>query len=353
MSQGLAVASARAGNRSWQKIVAQYHKPDVREGFRQIALTIVPFALIWALMIWSLNVSYLLTLALAVPGALFMVRLFIIMHDCGHGAFFKSQKLNDIVGVIFGVLTFTPYYSWRHGHAIHHATSGDLDRRGIGDVTTLTVREFMALPWWRQLGYRIYRHPAFLFLFGAQVNFILLQRWPYHADPAREKLSVHATTAALLGWAAAWCALIGWQNYLLIQIPLVYLAALVGVWLFYIQHQFEETYWRPHPEWDYVQASLQGSSFYKLPRVLQWFTGNIGFHHIHHLSPKIPFYRLEAAYRENDLFQHSPTLTLVESLKTLHWRLWDEDLGRMVGFARVAELRRQKKLLRKRQLAQA
>lgn len=347
-----AIASAKPSrNNSWTKIVTRYHTPDVRIGLRQLALTLVPYIALWGVMYWSLSVSYLLTLALAVLAALFMVRAFIIMHDCGHGAFFKNQKLNDLVGIPLGVLTFTPYYSWRHGHAIHHATSGDLDRRGIGDVQTLTVKEYMALPWYRQLGYRIYRHPATLFLIGAQINFVLLQRFTYRDDPQREKLSVHATTAAILGLGAALSALMGWQNYLLIQIPVIYVASLVGVWMFYIQHQFEETYWRPHPEWDYVQASLQGSSFYKLPKWLQWFTGNIGFHHIHHLSPKIPYYRLEDAYRENDIFQHSPTLTLANSLKTLNWRLWDEDLGRMVGFARVAELRREAK--KHQQLAQA
>lgn len=340
MSTTLSTSPAKSKITGWQKIVAHYHKPDVREGFRQIALTFIPYVAFWVVMSWSLSVSYWLTLLLSIPGSLFMVRLFIIMHDCGHGAFFKSQKLNDIVGIITGVLTFTPYYSWRHGHAIHHATSGDLDRRGIGDIQTLTLNEYNALPWYRRLGYRIYRHPVIIFLIGAQLNFIILQRFTYREDPKRENLSVHATTAAILGLAALISALIGWQAYLLIQLPMMYLASLIGVWLFYIQHQFEETYWRPHPEWDYAQASLQGSSFYKLPKILHWFTGNIGFHHIHHLSPKIPFYRLEDAYRENDMFKHSPTLTLASSLKCLNWRVWDEEQGKMVGFARAQEVRR-------------
>lgn len=340
MSTILSTSPVKSKITGWQKIVAQYHKPDVREGFQQIALTFIPYVAFWVVMYWSLSVSYWLTLLLSIPGSLFMVRLFIIMHDCGHGAFFKSQKLNDIVGIITGVLTFTPYYSWRHGHAIHHATSGDLDRRGIGDIQTLTLNEYNALPWYRRLGYRIYRHPIIIFLIGAQINFIILQRFTYREDPKRENLSVHATTAAILGLAALISALIGWQAYLLIQLPMMYLASLIGVWLFYIQHQFEETYWRPHPEWDYAQASLQGSSFYKLPKILHWFTGNIGFHHIHHLSPKIPFYRLEDAYRENDMFKHSPTLTLASSLKCLNWRVWDEEQGKMVGFARASEVRR-------------
>lgn len=330
--------SPQAGRSAWKKIVAQYHTPDVRIGLLQIAITVLPYVALWAMMYWSLSVSYWLTLALSVPAALFMVRLFIIVHDCGHGSFFKSHKLNDFFGVIFGVVTFTPYYAWRHSHAIHHATSGDLDRRGIGDVTTLTVREYRALPWWRRLGYRIYRHPTFLFLIGAPINFLVLQRFPDRRDPRREQMSVHWTNLGLLALMVGLSLLLGWREYLLIHVPIFYLASVIGVWMFYIQHQFEETYWRPHPEWDYLTASLQGSSYYKLPRVLQWFTGNIGFHHIHHLSPKIPFYRLEEAYRNNPLFHESPTLTLWSSFKTLSWRLWDEELGRMVGFARAAQL---------------
>jgi omega-6 fatty acid desaturase (delta-12 desaturase) len=328
---------------TWTKIVAHYQTPDVREGVRQILITVVPYSLLWGLMVWSLQVSYWLTLLLSLPTAGLLVRTFIIQHDCGHNAYFKSQKLNDLVGILVSVLTLTPYYAWRHSHAIHHATSGDLDRRGIGDVQTLTVREYMALPWYRRLQYRLLRHPAFLFLIGAPFLFLVLHRFAYPEEPRKVTLSVHATTLAVAGWWALLCALVGWQQFLLVQAPIFYISSIVGVWMFYIQHQFEDTYWRPHPDWDYVQASLQGSSYYKLPKVLQWFTGNIGFHHIHHLSPKIPFYRLEDAYRENDLFQHSPTLTLRTSFNTLSWRLWDEELGRMVGFARVAELRKVEK----------
>ncbi|MGQ0605073.1 MAG: fatty acid desaturase [Anaerolineales bacterium] len=335
----------------WTKIVARYQTPEVREGFWQLFITLGPFVVMWALMYFSLRVSYALTLLLAFPTAGLLVRAFIIQHDCGHTSYFKSQKLNDIVGIIISVLTLTPYYAWRHGHAIHHATSGDLDRRGMGDVQTLTVAEYIALPWFRRLQYRILRHPAFMFLFGAPMLFLVLNRFPYKDDPRREKLSVHATTLAVAGLWAALCALVGWREFLLVHAPMFYISSVVGVWMFYIQHQFEDTYWRPHPDWDYVQASLQGSSFYKLPRVLQWFTGNIGFHHIHHLSPKIPFYRLETAYREQELFQHSPTLTLGSSFSTLSWRLWDEELGRMVGFARAAQLSKLQK--KERSLASA
>jgi omega-6 fatty acid desaturase (delta-12 desaturase) len=270
-----------------------------------------------------------------------MMRIFIILHDCGHGSFFKSQKWNDVVGVIAGVLTYTPYFQWRHSHAIHHAGSGDLDRRGIGDVPTLTVREYNALSWRKRLAYRLTRHPLIMFILGAPFLFVFWHRFPEKKFPRREQQNVHWTNLGVALLTLSTCALVGWREYLLVQVPIVWIGTTIGVWMFYIQHQFEETYWKPHPEWDYFTASLKGSSYYQLPKVLQWFTGNIGFHHIHHLSPKIPNYLLEKCFRENALFHDVSTLTIASSLKTLAWRLWDEDLQRMVGFARAHEVRRQ------------
>jgi len=328
------VVQSRAAPPNWLGIVSKYHTPDVRIGLWQIAITLVPYILLWVLMYWSLNFSYWLTLFLSLPTALFMVRVFVIMHDCGHGAFFKSVKLNNNFGMIFGVLTWTPYYSWRHGHAIHHKNSGDLDdRRDIGVVKLFTVKEYQALAWWQKLSYRIYRNPAFMFLFGAPFNFLILNRFPYPTDFKRDRISVHLTTLALVGYVVGMITLVGWQTYLLLQLPVFFLATVMGVWLFYVQHQFVDTYWRLHPEWDFMTASLQGSSFYNLPRWLHWFTANIGFHHIHHLSSRIPYYRLQEAYRENELFRRSPSLTLLESLRTLDLGLWDEDLGQMVSFS--------------------
>jgi omega-6 fatty acid desaturase (delta-12 desaturase) len=324
----------------WVKTVAKYQKPDTRIALWQVFSSFAPFFLTQALAYVSLRYSYWLALALAVLSAGFLMRIFIILHDCGHGSFFKSQKWNDALGVVCGVLTYTPYFHWRHSHAIHHAGSGDLDRRGIGDVTTLTVREYNALPWHRRLGYRLYRHPVVMFLIGAPLLFVVFHRLPYHNFPKRERHSVHWTNLGILLVSAGMMALMGWREYLLIQAPMMWIASVLGVWMFYVQHQFEETYWKPHPEWDYFTASLKGSSYYQLPKILQWFTGNIGFHHIHHLSPKIPNYMLEKCFRENPLFHDVSTLTIRSSLKTLAWRLWDEDLQRMVGFARAHEARR-------------
>ncbi len=351
MTSPTTVAQGKAGRPLWTKIVAQYQTPDTRAALWQVATSIGLFLLFQALGAFSARYSVWLTLACAVLAAGFMMRTFIVLHDCGHGSFFKNQKWNDAFGVICGVLTYTPYFHWRHSHAIHHATSGDLDRRGIGDVPTLTVREYNALPWHRRLGYRVYRHPIVLFIIGAPLLFLVLHRFDYGDFPARERASVHWTTLAIAGLTAAMMALFGWREYLLVQIPIVWIGTVTGVWMFYLQHQFEETYWKPHPEWDYYQASLKGSSYYQLPKVLQWFTGNIGFHHIHHLSPKIPNYQLERCFRENPVFHDVSTLTLWSSFRTLGWRLWDEESQRLVGFARAAEVSRLEK--RKAQQVQA
>lgn len=324
----------------WVKMVAKYQAPDTRAALWQVATSFLPFLGFQALTVFALKISIWLALPLGVVAAGFLMRVFIILHDCGHGSFFKNQKWNDALGVIAGVLVFTPYFHWRHSHAIHHAGSGDLDRRGIGDVDTLTVREFNALPWYRQLWYRIYRNPVVMFFIGAPLLFMILHRFSYGDYPARERRSVHWTNLGILLVGLAWSALAGWQAYLIMQALVMWIASVVGVWLFYVQHNFEETYWKPHPEWDYYTASLKGSSYYKLPKILQWFSGNIGFHHVHHLSPKIPNYQLERCFRENPVFHDVSTLTLRSSFKSLSWRLWDEDLQRMVGFARAAEVRR-------------
>jgi omega-6 fatty acid desaturase (delta-12 desaturase) len=340
MSLSTQAAPSKEVQTLWVKTVARYQTPDTRTALWQIFSSVVPFFLMQALAYVCLSYSYWLTLALTILSSGFLMRIFIILHDCGHGSFFKSQKWNDAVGAVCGVLTYTPYFQWRHSHAIHHAGSGDLDRRGIGDVTTLTVREYNALPWRKRLEYRVYRNPIVMFLIGAPLLFLVFHRFPYHAFPKRERNSVHWTNLGLLLMTLGMMALVGWREYLLVHLPMMWVASIVGVWMFYVQHQFEETYWKPHPEWDYFTASIKGSSYYKLPKVLQWFTGNIGFHHIHHLSPKIPNYMLEKCFRENSMFQDVSTLTIGSSLKTLAWRLWDEDLQRMVGFARARAARR-------------
>jgi omega-6 fatty acid desaturase (delta-12 desaturase) len=282
-------------------------------------------------MYWSLSVSYWLTVPLAMLAGGFLVRVFIIFHDCGHGSFFKSQKANDAFGVITGILTLTPYYYWRHDHAIHHASASDLDRRGIGDVLTLTVEEYMAMPWYKKVGYRIMRNPYILFTVGSLGVFVLGNRFWRKGIIGRERASVIWTNLALAAITAVLWFFIGWKAILLVDLPIRFISCSVGVWLFYVQHNFDGAYWQRHDKWEYFKAALQGSSFYKLPKVLQWFTGNIGFHHIHHLSPKIPNYRLEQAFKENVVFQIRP-VTVWISLKSLTYRLWDEQKHKLVGF---------------------
>lgn len=285
-------------------------------------------------MLRSLEISYWLTLALSVPAAGLVIRLFIIQHDCGHGSFFARQSLNNIVGSVIGVLTLTPYEYWRRTHAIHHATSGNLDRRDFGDLTTLTIREYLALPPIRRLLYRVYRNPVILFGVGPCYQFILKHRLPLDLPSSwkREWRSVMLTNVALAGLVILMSELVGFTTFIKIQLPITLLAGSLGVWLFYIQHQFEDTYWRRTPDWDYRDASLQGSSYYDLPRVINWFTGNIGVHHIHHLCSRIPNYRLQECLRENEYLQHATRLTLVSSIHCARLKLWDEDERRLVGF---------------------
>jgi len=323
----------------WQAIVAKYSAPDVWRSIWQAVNSIVPFLAMWYLMYLSLSVSYWLTLVLALPTAGFVVRIFIILHDCGHGSFFKSQRANDTLGFFAGLLTLTPYAHWRHDHAIHHSTSGDLDRRGVGDVLTLTVAEYLEMPWYKKIGYRLMRNPYILFTIVSFMLFVFAQRfWSEQAGP-RERASVIWTNLALAGIVAVLCALIGWQAFLLVEVPVMFLACSAGVWLFYVQHNFDGTYWQRHDKWEYFKAGMEGSSFYKLPGILQWFSGNIGFHHIHHLSPKIPNYKLEQAFNENKLFQIKP-VTIGISLKSLAYRLWDEEKKKLVGFNALRQYRK-------------
>jgi omega-6 fatty acid desaturase (delta-12 desaturase) len=318
--------------RTWRSVVARYETPDVRRSLTQIATSVLPYLALWALMVWSLRLSYWLTLALAIPTAGFMMRTFIIFHDCGHGSFFASKRWNTVVGYLTGILTFTAYHYWTRDHAIHHATAGDLDRRGVGDVKVLTVAEYQALPGWRKLGYRILRNPIFMFVIGAPLVFLVVHRIPRPGVGARERNSVWITNFALLALALLLGATIGWRALVLVQLPIVWLGTMVGVWLFYVQHQYEGVYWARHPDWDYLSAGLRGASYYRLPRLLQWFSGNIGFHHLHHLAPKIPNYRLEACQRENPIFDCVEPLTLRRSLSCLRLRLYDEERRRLIGY---------------------
>ncbi len=324
---------------NWQKVVAKYAQPNAYRSLWEIANTFIPFLALWYLMYRSLVLPYWVTLLLALPTAGMAMRIFIILHDCGHGSFFRSQRANNWLGTICGVFTFTPYFQWRHTHAIHHASHGDLDRRGVGDVRTLTVAEYLAAPRWKRLGYRIYRHWATMFFIAPLFVFVFKHRFVVPGIGRRERHSVYYTNLALLAIIGGLCWAIGWQQFLLVHLPVLLVSCTAGVWLFYIQHQFEDTYWEEHPEWDYAMASLYGSSYYRLPKVLQWFSGNIGLHHIHHLSPRIPNYNLQACFDENPLFHHVTIITFWESLSAIKLKLWDEEQDKLVGFAHLKTLK--------------
>ncbi|HUJ08954.1 MAG TPA: fatty acid desaturase [Verrucomicrobiae bacterium] len=326
---------------AWQEIVARYQQPLLWRSAWQIVNTLVPYALLWYLMYRSLAVSYWITLPLTILAGGFLVRVFIIHHDCGHGAFFKSRKANDIWGFITGVLTFTPYYLWRWEHAIHHAHAADLDRRGLGAVWTLTVQEYLEASRWKRVAYRLARNPVVLFVIAPLFVFLIRHRFSNAGASKRERHSVYWTNLGIVGMATALSFAFGIKAYLLIQLTVVGVAGSAGVWLFYVQHQFEGVYWQRHGEWNYVAAALQGSSFYKLPKVLQWFSGNIGFHHIHHLSARIPNYNLEKCHKAEPLFQSVRPITLFASFKSLTYRLWDEQRHQLVGFDHLRTVHRQ------------
>lgn len=337
--------SSAAADPSWKEVLSRHSRPSLRGSTWQILDSFLPYLALWGLMIWSLQVSYLLTLGLAVFAAGFLVRIFIIFHDCCHGSFFQSPRANRFWEFVGGLLTFTPYRQWRREHARHHAASGNLDRRGGGDVWTMTIGEYYASPRWKRALYRVIRNPVVLLAVAPTVLFIFWNRWPSSWTGGEEHRGTHMTNAALLGiLVAAWLT-IGIKAYLLIQIPVMVMAGAAGVWLFYMQHNFDGSYWERTESWNFVQASLRGSSFYKLPRVLQWFTGNIGFHHIHHLSPSVANYNLEKCYREHPLFRESRPITLRRSLRALACRVWDEEGRRFVGFRRAAELAASRGLL--------
>jgi omega-6 fatty acid desaturase (delta-12 desaturase) len=279
----------------------------------------------------SLEISYWITAALAIVASGFLARIFIMLHDCGHGSFFKSKRANDCLGFIAGVLSFTPYHYWRYQHAIHHATVGNLDRRGTGDIWTLTVREYREAPLRRRLRYRLYRNPFVLIVLGALFTFLVKHRLAHPKHGWRWQRSVLWSNLGLLVMMAVGSLLMGFKTYMLLQIPVMSLAAAVGVWLFYVQHQFEGVHWEREGRCDFFTTAMEGSSFYQLPRVLQWFSGNIGFHHIHHLSPRIPNYRLEDCHFENPSLQRVKTLSLWSSLRALRYRLWDEERRQLVS----------------------
>ncbi|MFZ4520331.1 MAG: fatty acid desaturase [Bacteroidales bacterium] len=325
-------------NTSWINIVSRYNRPDTKTSWGQLLVNLLLYSIAWFLMYESLSISWWITLALSLPTAGILVRLFIIYHDCGHGAYFKTERLNDAVGFFIGILTFTPYYSWSHEHYIHHETAGNLDKRDVGDVWTMTVEEYLGSSKWTRIKYRFYRHPVTMFGLGAFIVFVIGNRFTRKTMDPKGKMGVYATNLGLLLFAAAMSLLMGVKAFILIQLPIISVAGIIGFWLFYVQHQFNPIYWARTDTWNYKRMALEGSSFYKLPRILQFFSGNIGFHHIHHLSPMIPNYKLAKCHRENSLFLDIKPLTFWASFRSLTFRLWDEKAQRMVSFRKIATI---------------
>jgi omega-6 fatty acid desaturase (delta-12 desaturase) len=325
-----------SGTDDWRRAVGPFLGPDARRASFQLVTTIGALAFTMWMVHAALSWSVVLAVALAFVVAGLLIRTFVLMHDCAHGSFFESRRLNDAVGFVTGVLTLTPFAQWRRDHALHHASSGDLDRRGNGDVPTLTIREYLARSPRKRLMYRIIRHPAALLL-GGPVHLAVGQRFRGRsmATGSRQMSSVWATNVAIVLMLAVGVWTLGWVTVVVAYLVPYYLAAMAGVWLFYVQHQFEDAYWMSHGEWDYVEASLRGSSHLQLPAPLRWITASIGLHHVHHIAPRIPNYRLQECHNANALFHASPTITVRSGTAALRLALWDEDQRRLVSFRDV------------------
>ncbi len=322
----------------WREDLDPYAEPDLGRSLLDLGTSVVPYLALSVAMYFALKVSYLLVLAIAIAAAGFLVRTFILFHDCSHGSFLPSRRANAWLGVVLGLFVYSPFLRWRHDHAIHHATSGDLDRRGGGDVRTLTVAEYHALAPRSRLAYRLFRHPLIMFGLGPIAALLVGPRIVARDARPRMRRSVIGTNIALALIVAALCWLVGWSEFLLIQAPTLMLAGAAGIWLFYVQHQFEDAYWEDTGSWSYADAALRGSSYLRLPKVLQFFSGNIGLHHVHHLNARIPNYNLQRAHDENPIFHQVPTLSLRDGLRAVRLKLWDEDRGQLVTFAQAQTL---------------
>jgi omega-6 fatty acid desaturase (delta-12 desaturase) len=319
----------------WRERLAPYTQPSTRRGLLDLATSALPYVVLVGAMYVLMQFSDLLVLALAVPAAGFLLRTFIVFHDCAHGSFLPSRTANKYVGMACAFLVFSPFGSWRHEHAVHHATAGDLDHRGKGDVETLTVAEYRARSGRGRLGYRFLRNPLVMLALGPLWALMLQPRLIPAWARRRYWREIVVTNVAIVAALGGLVVLVGWSAVLLVQLPCALLAGAVGIWLFYVQHQFEGVYWQRHDGWRYADSALRGSSYLKLPRILQFFTGNIGLHHVHHMSPRIPNYNLQRAHDDNPVFQASPTLSLWDGIRALRLKLYDEQLGRLVGFSAV------------------
>jgi acyl-lipid omega-6 desaturase (Delta-12 desaturase) len=327
-----------------KKQIAPYEKSNIKTSVKQLCNTIPPFILLWAVAYGSLQISYWLSLGFAIIASGFVIRIFIIFHDCCHQSFFKSRKANDILGTISGVITLFPYEKWKRSHSIHHATSSNLNKRGTGDIWILTVEEYVAASFWLRLQYRIYRNPLVMFGLGPIYLFLVSNRFNRKGAHKKERINTYVTNASIILLYTLLCIIIGWQAFLLIQLPILFVTGVLGIWLFYVQHQFEDSYFEDEKNWDYVKAAIDGSSYYKLPKLLQWVTGNIGFHHVHHLSPKVPNYHLESVHDHVPPLQKATTITIRSSFKALRFRLWDESSKTFISFQEAKPLLKKSRL---------
>ncbi|MGG1483082.1 fatty acid desaturase [Peribacillus castrilensis] len=324
--------------KSLRKQIAPFEQSTTKQSIWQIINTLGPFIILWYLAYISLSVSYWLALIPAVFAAGFLTRIFIIFHDCTHHSFFKDRRANRIVGTIMGVLTLFPFDQWGHEHSVHHATSGNLDKRGTGDIWTLTVDEYLAAPFKLRFAYRFYRNPLVMFGLGPIYVFLLKNRFNRKGARKKEKNNTYLTNVLIVVFAALLCLAVGWQSFLLVQGSIFMISGSIGIWLFYVQHTFEDSYFEENEEWEYVLAAVEGSSFYKLPKLMQFLTGNIGYHHVHHLSPRVPNYKLEMAHNNTQPLENVPTITLATSLRSLRFRLWDEESKNFVSFKDIKYL---------------
>lgn len=333
-SNAAGTAAVDSKGRSWTAALARYRQPSHIRSIFEVAVTALPFIGLWTLTAMAVANGYWWGLLLTIPAAGFLIRLFILQHDCGHGALFARRGINDWTGRVIGIVTLTPYDYWRRTHAIHHATAGNLDKRGIGDVKTLTVREYRAMSWLGRAHYRAYRNPAVMFGLGPAWLFICQYRLPLGLMRAGVQpwTSTIATNVGAAIPVAGLMWFMGAGPFLMVQLPITLMAATTGVWLFFIQHQFEETHWSEGEDWNFQDAALHGSSHYDLPLPLRWITGNIGIHHVHHLAAKVPFYRLPEVLRDHPDLRDTGRITFLQSLRCVKLVLWDESAQRLVSF---------------------
>lgn len=324
-----------ADERTWEKIVLKYAQPNLMRSIWQIINSVVPYLLVWFLVYKSLSYPYWVTLLLSIVACGFLIRIFIIFHDCGHDSFFRSRKANNIVGIIMGIITFTPYYVWHHQHSVHHSTAANLDKRGVGDVWTMTVSEYQNSSKWGRIIYRVFRNPFIMFTFGPVLVILIKNRISLNSMTRQEKINIYITNIIILLMAACISLIIGIKAFLLVQLPILLISHSIGIWLFYIQHQFDDVTWERQNKWNYKYAAFKGCSFLKLPSVLQWFTGNIGFHHVHHLSSRIPNYKLEKCHYENEIFKDIKPIALFSTFKALYLSLWDETSHQLISFRKM------------------